>query len=546
MANTAAVIAAPSSAAAGKTKRRYDISKDSFRSAVDVAILDALCDPVEFYEKQRVRLKPAFSTACWSYLPPHNIYIGTDLFEKDCVKLGLADELCKKYIANHYHHERGHALYTVRDLEHANQELSAIGCPFQLFNLFEDARIEDRYRRTTGYRFEWTMMEDLSLSARPECLLFALIQLEGDTAKYDTLVDFWEFDLDISGKPDGPVKLDAAGVREASNTKEALLTWKPKVLSYYERMLAADESLALLPLLKAWIDEFGLPPPPPPGAGDGMPQDLQLGQALQSDAKVRAKFDSNCSDIDDENGKPPPLYEEPDNGSEEPVSQKGRVLSSEQVAEIDKVRVAAVVAKFMRFFKTNIRHQSSRTPNKRVSPRHFAAGRAPFRKKEIEGRGPAKIVIFVDCSGSMRGFPIAEGLVIVAALSELARRGHVIGHVVFTGVSSGPIHETYEFPVNESVLKRVDGRHNGEGVEAAIRLNAERCKDARYVFFYTDGNLSDRTVDKSKLHAQGIKTWGLYAGTNEEYIEKLMLYFDRAILRPDAEALVDAILAENR
>lgn len=44
--------------------------------AIKAALHDALFSPLTLGEKHDIRVKPKFETACWSYLPPHRIYVG--------------------------------------------------------------------------------------------------------------------------------------------------------------------------------------------------------------------------------------------------------------------------------------------------------------------------------------------------------------------------------------------------------------------------------------------------------------------------------------
>ncbi|PNG49964.1 hypothetical protein WDL1P1_00889 (plasmid) [Variovorax sp. WDL1] len=534
--------------------RRYTLSDQFFKGCIDRAIQAAIFGPVTLGEKQVVKMKPSFDTACWVHLPPHRIYIGTDLFEKDMVKPKLSSELQEKYIANHYHHERAHALYTIRDLTVPKKTLAKMKAPFSLWNLFEDAYIEDRYRREASYQFEWRLMEDGDFNSRPESVLFALIQREGALDDVTADLDAWTYNAKKAGRPDGPIAIDATGLRLEPDVKSALKVWLPKVALFYARAVAVSGSMDLMPIIKAWIAEFGLPPERPPGSGQfpGISSDLQLGQGLQASPEALAEFDKDAKPMmggETPRGSGGKGTEAEDDASKDvPVSQKGTVLGDAE-HYVDPSRVDAVFQKLRKFFESKSRHVSTLTPQRRVSARHFAVGRAPYRKVELQGRAKKKIVIVVDCSGSMGmndGLHINEARILVAALSELARKGLLSGHVVLTGVEKGPIHETYELPMQVETTSRIGAEFGAEGLEAAIRANMKLCKEADYVFVYTDGHITDHRIKKSELHAQGVYTWGLYAGFDQSLLAGLLAYFDKAVLRTCAEDLVDAMLAQTK
>ncbi|MNR71590.1 hypothetical protein D3C71_22210 [compost metagenome] len=536
---------------AARKPRRYKLSDAFFKDAIDQAVMDSLFSPVSLNERHDVKLKPQFETACWAHLPPHRIYIGLDLFEKEQVKLGLTTQLQQKYIHNHYHHELAHALYTIRDLKEPKAALAVMRAPFSLWNLFEDAYIEDRYRREAEYRFEWRTMEDVGFSARPESLLFGLIQAEGDVKLVQDDLNAWRYEpAKAGGVPDGPVALDSTGWRKSANVKDALLTWMPKVVKFYERTIKVTGSMQLMPIIKAWIDEFGLPPSPPPGgpgSGGAGTSDLELAEQLAGDPAALEEFEQGTKDVSDkrEKGKGGKELADPSNTADKPISKKGEVLQGRS-EPLDTERIGRLAARFRKFFEEVSRRVSTLTPQRRISARHFAIGRAPYRKEVLQGRGKKNIVVVVDCSGSMSGTHMEEGLLLVAALSELARAGAVSGHVIFSGVDGGPIHETYALPMKNETISRADACFGGEGLEPAIRCNIELCRKADYVFVYTDANITDTGINKAVLHAQGIFTWGLYAGSNKGYLDKMLKYFDKAILRDNADELVDAMLAQNK
>ena len=534
--------------------RRYALTDEFFSEAVRNAIRDSLFSPIASSEKEVVRLKPNFSTACWVYLPPHRIYIGKDLFEKDAVKLGLSVELQQKYIENHYHHERAHALFTERDMKRVNKSLKAIDAPFNVFNLFEDALIEHRYRREGDYRFEWLTMENLDFSPRPESLLFALIQAEGSLDVVEQALNEW--------KPKAPV-VEAGQEQDFSmflsmfapnpqDTQEALKAKLPRVFEYYQKITSAKGTLFLMPIINAWLDEFGRPPPSPT-RNKGM-EDLELSSKMMTDAQAADEFDKDAKQVSggSEGANPDSqLPEESEDGQKQKSddtyaaeSKRGKVLHKASTA-VDLTRAQTLAARFSKFFQQTSRVVSTKTPQRRMSARHFALGRAPYRRLELQGRGAKNVFIVIDCSGSMAGSHMMEGKLIITALSILARQGHVTGHIALSAVTDGPSWEVFKLPVAQEVINRIQGYAGAEGLEDTLRDNMKFLQKADYAMVYTDAQICDKPIDKSFFHQHGVYTWGLYVGKEDSYLDELMQYFDKAIMRNTAEALVDAMLAQN-
>lgn len=536
--------------AASTPARRYPYSEAFFQEAIRDAVRESLFSPVALGERHDVKLKKKFETACWAYLPPHRIYIGTELFEKPNVKRGLTPAQQAKYIANHYHHELGHALFTERDMKRIQAALKVIDAPFQTYNLFEDAYMEHRYRIEAEYRFEWLTLEDLLFSPRPESLLFALIQAEGDVKVVQTALNAWVPPALPGTKATTEDLFELALPGEAESSKDKLLKWFPKVLCYFEEIIAVKESLKLMPILKRWLDEFGRTEqganPLGGMAGGG---ELEISFQLMTDEEAAEKFDDEAETVNpsgdsdaDEGGGSRKLEADKNHQA---IAAKGKVLHHTRTP-ISAARVVAAANKLRKFFEESSRVVSTRTPQKRVSARHFALDRAPYRKKEKMGRGTKRVVIVVDCSGSMRGFHIQEGKIIVAALSQLAQLGHVEGHVILSAVNMGPNFETFTLPMSTTTIEHIAGFAGGEGLEYAMHGNLALLREADYVFVYTDGQIGDKAIDKSGLHRYGVYTWGLYAGPDDSYLDSLLEYFDKALLRKDAESLIDAMLIQQK
>ena len=514
----------------------YGHTEEFFQEALRVALRESVSMPLCLQEPQKVRIKPGFETACWSFQPPHNIFVGTKLFVKPNIKANLTQEQRVRYVKNHYHHEQAHGLFTERDMARINKALKAIQAPFGTYNLFEDAYIEDRYRREAEYEFNWLEYETLMFGDRAESLLFALIQAEGNLETVKNELDLWKPEP-LPGELPCPPTTEIAEPPRRVALKDILL----RVHWYYQRIINVRHSMAIMPILSMWLDEFGRPEENKDAGGM---QDMGLSIAMAMDPKVREQFESDAKPITGPGSDNPDVKAKQADRNHSAVQQSGDLLASEAAHQLDRARVKAVADKLGRLFNQTPRTFRSSTPSSKISARHYVLGRPAYKTQETVSKRVRNIYLEIDCSGSMRGLHIKEGQVLVAALSELAVRGAVKGHVVLSGVVSGiPKYQTFALPMADAVIERIDGMYGAEGLEYSLSANQKLAKDADFVFIYTDAQICDKPIDRAAWHAKGLFTWGLYAGTSSEHVlESMLEYFDKAIIRPTAEELVDAVL----
>lgn len=535
---------------ATKPSETYPVSMERFKSAVQGALKEALFLPVSLNEPQEVKVKPGFETACWSFQPPHKIFVGDGLFDKWNIRPGLDLEQQARYIRNHYHHEQAHGLFTERDMKVVHNALKRVRAPFSLFNIMEDAVIEHRYREANDYHFNWLEYEYLGFNDRPESLLLSFIQAEGDKEVVKTELEKW---------PETAKKLksleDEQGIPDPVKVLATLNPVFDRVWSYYERLTKVKGTMAVFPLISAWLKEFGLPPPPPQNGrkkspGNGGMGDMQHTLEMATNPKALEEFEQGAEGLNEEPKLPENQFQllEAD-ANHKAEAQQGDVLGEGpgEGQRIDRARAETIAKKFLPLFKTRISKVNTLVPSKRISSRNMMLGRPPYRrKKESDGTGKKKVLLVLDCSGSMRGHYIEEGKVLIAALSNLAKLRHVEGHLVLSIVNrNGPCWQRFKLPMAAETIDKIQAYGGGEGLEYSLQSNIALAKDADYVFVYTDAQISDAELNKSKLHAQGVFTWGLYAG-DAGALPALLKYFDKAILRKTTEELVDAILAQTK
>lgn len=475
---------------------------------------------------------------------PHRIYVGDKLFEKPNIRPSLTDDQMLRYIRNHYHHEQAHGLFTERDMPAIQKALDAIKAPFQVFNLMEDAVIEHRYRDVNDYQFRWLEYETLFFSDRPETLLLALIQAEGDVEAVKDQLGKWTPDTSA---------LDAAILVTADPVEapKTLAMMFPRVLHYYEKLCKCRSTMAVMPVLNAWLNEFGRQPPPPPGHGGAGMGDMSISIRL-ANKEEREAFDATATSVSEKPmavGGKGKAVANPEHDAE---SSNGEVLSENSNPVCPK-RAQVVADRLRPLFKQAKRSVPSLMPTKRISARHMVMGRSPYRKTVLQGKASKKVLLVIDCSGSMQGFHLDEGKVLVSALSLLAQQGFVTGHVALSLVTGGAsMWQTFKLPMGQEEIDRIDAYGGAEGLEYTLKANISKAKEADYTFVYTDAQICDKPIDKTGLHRQGVYTWGLYAGeegkglSTADVLSSMIKYFDKAIIRSTADDLADAILAQSK
>ena len=509
-------------------------------AAVRDEVLAGILAGRDVEEELSIRIKPGFNTGCWTWVPPHRIYIGNGIFDNPQVREGLTDDQLGRYTGAYVRHEQGHAQFTERDLKAIQKLLAAESLPFGLWNLFEDARMEALYRRKHEIRFEWLEFERSdfepkqvnSLCALAQAMLFALIQSEGEFTA-DKLEEH------AAAVPCTVCRDEKRGVDRMAGDVAAA------VLEYYAKICAQPDTRGLLPLLRQWVDEFGLPPPEEDGGagrGSGGEGDLEWSMLLQADAATLEAFDQGTKDL---NGKeiaggkktPDALIDLPEGGTMD--------LLLGTASPLDERRVGVIVQHLRKLFQDRVRVTYSDDPAKRLSARHCSTDRPPYRHRTVTGSARRRFELVVDLSGSMRGPPIEEGRVLIGALSTLAREGKIDGHVIFA-VGHDKYHwQRFRLPMSLENIGKIEPFGGAEGLEYALRENIDVLRGADFVCVYTDGCITDRPIQKDWLRQRGVHTTGLYVG-DERYLSELLKYFDRALIRADIETLAGAMLTLKR
>jgi hypothetical protein len=223
------------------------------------------------------------------------------------------------------------------------------------------------------------------------------------------------------------------------------------------------------------------------------------------------------------------------------VSVTNGYVSSEQIDHL-----ADTLA---RSFMHPARWLSTDTPGKRLDMRSILLAensRWRFRHKVAATTHCYAVTIVFDCSGSMDGTPLLQGLALLDALSILARRNVVSGYVILSAVKRHTARwQRFALPVDAAILRRIDACGDAEGLQNALLENASLLRHMSQVFVYTDADIGDAPLDCLELARKGIRPVGLYIGDCEAATQ-MPLHFNEYLIRNNVKHLVESMVARFR
>lgn len=495
------------------------------------AIVNDWCDQLPHI----VKLKRNFNTACWTFANnKHHIYIGDSVYHS-------INQTADKgaYISAFMFHEMAHARYTSRNLKALNGLLHEKSIPFRLLNLFEDARIEDLWRKDTRTLFNWVeLMEPLKNIDSPISIYYALIHNEGDF--YEPELPHYE-----------------------------------RVVEYYNRTLRATSTEALIPVLADFIDEFNpdvddIPETGIPASGQsGEPKGDESGDSGQNDGDLShalevsingelGDMDDDCEIVSDgasdENDKKSSASDDsvdmagvklPANGDSEIKDNQDKsdldhdLLLSDSVG-IDAKSATKHAMHIKKLFEGKIRPLYTDKPSKRFNKRHFGNSACkPYRRNVLSGQKRLELTLIIDCSGSMAGLPMQNAREIVSVFNRLCLMGVFKGRVILSEEYQTK-YPVLHLPLSDGDIGKIANTGCGEGLERCMRSNLSRLVSSDHVFVITDGRLCDGEIDKGYYQSKGIYTVGLYANEQDVACD-LTKWFDVGVVRSDLDSLFSAM-----
>lgn len=482
-----------------------------FKAGVRTAVLLHATSGLRHRERYSIGVKKDFETAAWAFLPPHRIWLGSRMLHG--ARSGLTVAQMEEYAARYVRHEFGHMAFTAKAIKDVLQG-GKRPIPAGLLNIFEDARMEECERRATGEQFNWLRYEEPWKVSSPSSLLLAMVQNEGPMRT-----------------PRGPEP--AAEVWAVAD----------EVADFYLETCRAPQTEDLVPIIQRWMERF----PEPEANPDQTPSRDGLSILLSPNALASLVKDMDEGTEKMEDG--PHVTEKVEiesEGNGDLLLQEGTLnnLISPLVN-----RAETVAAHLSLLFIRPAGLVSTDTPSRRVNVRSGPAmGNTSwqFLHKERPRVKPYDVGVVFDCSGSMNGTPLVEGLVLLEALSSLARRGLARGWVVLSAVyHRGAMHQRFKLPLDHSILERVHAPGSAEGLQTALVAHADELRKMSQVLVYTDADICDRPLDRLALRKLGLSPIGLYVG-DEDNAEQMPTHFKEYLVRPTVEQLVEAMVARFR
>ncbi len=227
-------------------------------------------------------------------------------------------------------------------------------------------------------------------------------------------------------------------------------------------------------------------------------------------------------------------------------SAGGTVLGETPWGAIDRRRVDRSVATLLQAMRGRQEIITTDRPTRRLDPRLAIFGSdRPYKQKvdAEQGTGPLKLVIIMDCSGSMSSgnpddpTPISEGRHFVAVINELAKRRRVEAILALSKVQQATAWcQAIRLPMPDKDILRITANGEGEGLAMALERLAPAIREADMTALYTDGHITDVAIDKEKLHRKGVHLYGLYVGPDSKS-QNLRTHTDYPITASSLEVL---------
>lgn len=463
-------------------------------------------------EPYRFFLKENFNTASWGYRPPHYIIVGFDIFKEYS-----GDEENKEHFFQALvYHEIAHSLYTDYRTFKVVSTLEERDLPFSIFNLFEDARIEDALRRDLkGFeKFGWSKYMPLGIPMEPLDLFYWIIQTDGDKERYDNLFNRLDRDL----------KEDVSSV------------WK-----YYERTINAKNTFEVIDIVEDWMKEFqtiiltiGH------SLLDGEIEVLNSPNSLitQSRGGVEVvNISVESLDAQQNKDKGPKTIQNLYSISR--LSSVNLLSKKEVRGDFDKKLIQKIIQKIEKLFLVNKKYLKTSSPSKRLALRNILLNNPNrYRKKNVNNVEKKKVAIILDISGSMSGI-MEKMLILVEVFNILAKKGVVEGYLMLSASFYKDLanYQTFKFPLDEKVLKSIVTYGVPEGLDSVMQHLTPLLKPCDFVLVFTDGFFADDPLNKPFFKRNKIDLYGVFLDGISKDGHGLEQYFDKIVVDDDIEQL---------
>jgi len=469
-------------------------------------------------EKYEIFVKPDFDSASWRfYNGKHQIVIGSHIFDKMVIEGSNKDKAL--YVRSFLYHELAHSIWTDKDLNAIHEKLKALKISFSMFNLFEDARIEEKMRYHINKKFNWLKYETIGVAQNPIDIFYYLIQAEHNEKIISSI-----------GINIGP------GIEHHFDT----------VKLFYKKAIKCETQEEMIGLLKKWYDRF-------PNTPKYEEENILKSFIYSSESKYLDEKSFN------------ELIEGLDNllvgGVKDSGSQKGdkaetktlgiklrkapnrdSLLAPQALSVAFETKTRDVLLKKMqKIFLSPTRVNATRIPSKRINIKNLVAKNPKiFKRKENLGFVKKSITIVLDLSGSM--YLTMENMrLILDVLEKMVLKNLLDVTLILSGVSNScQLYEKYTLPLKEGILERIVPDFEAEGLHNAMSSNLNVLKSSDYVWIFTDGMICEGPIDKKFYHNHHIKTHAFYIG-DDDYKKELEISFDYVICERNVINLTNKI-----
>lgn len=479
-----------------------------------------LKEVVEEFEKEnlfqpepyRFFLKEGFDSASWGYRPPHYVIIGTDIFKHFTAKDTQKSEYFKMFVI----HEIAHSIYTDYKIFKVIKILEERDLPFNVFNLFEDARIEHKIISENSIKsiedFNWSKFMQLDTPYDSLDLFYWIVQKSGDKKRFDSIYKLLNLDL----------KNDA-----------------PRVWAFYEKTINAKDTYEVIDIVEEWMNKM-------------QDETLNIGVNLfKAEIEIlnapdsiieqqKGAFEIISISIKDLKSKQIAANVGPtiaNSDSIKRLSTQNLLAKETQRGEFDKVLIQKIIKYIEHIFVDEKRYIKTPTPAKRLNLRALLLNTTnKYKKKKAITQQKRKVTVILDISGSMSGV-IEEMLLLIEVFNILAKKGLVEGYLILS-VSQyieEAAYQTFKFPLKEGLLKKIVTYKGTEGLAEVMKYLKPILKPNDFVLVFTDGVLADDPLDKLFFYRHKIDLYGVYLSGINNHGHDLKRYFDNYIVDDNLE-----------
>jgi len=482
---------------------KNEMAKIAYQLYVDMQIEEIL--PLDEY---KIYIKPSYTTASWRFHHgKHQIVIGEDIFYKMDINSARIDKM--KYLHAYLHHELAHSVWTIKDLKSINNILKGEGFSFSVFNLFEDARIEENMRQHIKKYFNWSKYEVLDIPVNALDMLFYIVQTEHNQKSIVKLKK----------------QIDA----------EAFDEFKV-VYEFYKKIIQCATSMGLVDIMREWYRQFPLTQEYAKVYEDQNQLFVEEAKILEDDEAFDELLYGLTNILDFSIG----------------VNSGANAKSTESISSsllreypirsaFDTTKRDMLLAKMKKLFFISEKAIATRIPSKRLNIKRMASGSEKlFKQKSQPKLVKKKITIILDLSGSMHE-SIKNMRLLIDVINTMAREEIIEATLILSAEYSGA--EKYEImsmPLAENTIERIHPLYAAEGLANTMNKNIDLLSLSDYVWIFTDGMIAEESINKNDFHKYNIRTHAMYIG-NVDYKSEMQRYFDYVICEKDVDDLANQI-----